>query len=302
MATVSVIMATFDRSHTIARAIRSVLRQDFADWELIVVDDGSRDCTREVVSRHSDTRIQLIGHTQNRGVAFARNRGLDAMTGEWFTLLDSDDEMVPTALSTMLELADRLDDRVDAITCNCLDSTTGEFTGYGLDHDQWLDFETMVRCCSGEHWGLTKTSLLGAERFNEALPWGEAVLWYRIAQHARRYYLHRGLRIYHREGDDRLCAAARRIHLGARIVYYNELSKEAAYLNTLRLYRPRDYAAITFRMAIARILNGDVRAAKQLQEQGAPSWGTKYRFIWRIALRLGPRTLWRILSVLGSYQ
>ena len=168
---VSIIMAAYNRADTLPRAINSVLCQDMPDWELIIVDDGSTDNTRAIIESYlsKDSRIRAAFHECNLHVNAAKNTGFDLMHGEWFTTLDSDDEMVPSALSSMLRLLKTVDSSIDAITCNCLDSTTGKFSGHGLDHDQWIDFETLMTRCSGEHWGLTKRSLLGDQRFNSKM-------------------------------------------------------------------------------------------------------------------------------------
>jgi glycosyltransferase involved in cell wall biosynthesis len=193
---VSIIMASYNRAHTLPRAIDSVLRQDMPDFELIIVDDGSTDNTRAVIESYvaKDTRIRAAFHERNLHVLAAKNTGFDLMQGEWFTTLDSDDEMVPSALSAMLRVLETVDPTINAITCNCLDTTTGKFSGQGLDRDQWLDFETLVTQCSGEHWGITKRSLLGNERFNSKMRGSaEGILWWKISRTAKRYYLHQAL-------------------------------------------------------------------------------------------------------------
>jgi GalNAc5-diNAcBac-PP-undecaprenol beta-1,3-glucosyltransferase len=300
MPTVSIITATYNRSYILSRAIQSVLNQTFGDWELIIVDDGSTDETQEILSHISDQRVRIIRYSPNRGVAFARNRGLDVMQGEWFTLLDSDDEIVPEALEILLKVPQLIDKRINAITCNCIDSISGKFTGYGLEKDQWLDFETLVTRCYGEHWGITKTSLLGDLRFNEALPWGESVLWYRISKSAFRYYIHKGLRIYHTEGQDRLCGRA--IDVGKKCTYYRELAREKEYLGILKQYRPSEFSATLFRMAIVHMLEGDVADAQGIIFEGREVWDWKQRLILRIARTMRPVVLRKFLSLYLKYR
>lgn len=81
------------RAKVVQRAIRSIQAQQFPDWELIVVDDGSADgVTPGILDKFaaSDERIKVI-HQENRGRCIARNNGMDAATGEWLCWLDSDD-------------------------------------------------------------------------------------------------------------------------------------------------------------------------------------------------------------------
>ncbi len=86
---ISVIIPTFNRGHCLEESIRSVRDQNFPDFELIVVDDGSVDNTIEVVNQFPD--IRFIRLDKNRGVSFARNCGLKQAQGDWIAFLDSDD-------------------------------------------------------------------------------------------------------------------------------------------------------------------------------------------------------------------
>lgn len=199
---ISIIMATYNRAATLQRAIAGVLGQSYQNFELIIVDDGSTDDTSTLLAQYLDSRIRILKLEKNKGVTAAKNCGLNSIRGEWFTFLDSDDEMTPTALETFLYVV-AADHRINAITCNCIDSVTGHFSGHGLDKDQFLDEERALNA-KGEHWGLTRTSLLGADRFNEELPGFENTLWSKINSKATRYYLHKALRVYHTEGEDRI--------------------------------------------------------------------------------------------------
>src|ERR687894_2011180 len=81
---VSVVIPCYNQAHFLSEAIDSVLSQTYEEFELIVVDDGSEDDTKEVASKYSakDRRVRLI-RQQNRGLAGARNRGLAESKGEY---------------------------------------------------------------------------------------------------------------------------------------------------------------------------------------------------------------------------
>src|SRR6185437_6540351 len=101
--TISVIIPLYNRREEIGRAIASALRQSRAPHEVVVVDDASRDGSADAVAALGDTRIRLLRHEQNRGAAAARNTGIEAATGEWIALLDSDDEWEPEKLARQLD-------------------------------------------------------------------------------------------------------------------------------------------------------------------------------------------------------
>jgi glycosyltransferase involved in cell wall biosynthesis len=87
---VSVVMPVYNGEPYISEAIRSVVDQRYPDWELVVIDDGSTDHTREIVASFSDSRIRYI-YQENRGQAVALNHGLELSLGAFVTTLDADD-------------------------------------------------------------------------------------------------------------------------------------------------------------------------------------------------------------------
>lgn len=105
--TVSIIMAAYNAEKTIESAIESVLAQTYEDWELIVVNDCSKDKTMEIVSAvaEKDSRVKLISNETNSGVSITRKRGAEAARGTWIAVLDSDDMWKPDKLEKQLCLA-----------------------------------------------------------------------------------------------------------------------------------------------------------------------------------------------------
>jgi len=99
-AAISVIVPSYNCGRFIAEAIDSILGQTLQVEQIIIVDDGSKDDTREVVARYTDPRIQYI-HQANAGVAAARNTGLNAARCEYVTFLDADDRWRPTFVEKM---------------------------------------------------------------------------------------------------------------------------------------------------------------------------------------------------------
>ena len=109
---VTVIIPTYNRAGLIARSAGSVLAQDFGDFELLVVDDGSTDNIAGAVAALGDSRVRLIRQPRNMGVSAARNRGLREARGESVAFLDSDDEWLPGKLARQVERLRGLPDDV----------------------------------------------------------------------------------------------------------------------------------------------------------------------------------------------
>lgn len=103
---VSVAMPTYNRGYILADAIKSVLAQTFRDWELVIVDDGSRDNTQEVVSHFQDSRLRYLRHEANRGYSAACNTGMSAARGDLIAFLDSDDFWEPDKLERSVQFLD----------------------------------------------------------------------------------------------------------------------------------------------------------------------------------------------------
>ena len=99
----AIIVPTYNRARVLPRAIRSVLEQDYTDWALYVVNDGSGDETESVVAPFlSDPRIQFLNSNVNRGRLRAINVALDRIEvdgGDWFTWMDDDDQLTSDCLS-----------------------------------------------------------------------------------------------------------------------------------------------------------------------------------------------------------
>ncbi len=112
MPRVSVILAVYNGAKTLRATVRSALQQTFADFELIVIDDGSRDSTRTILDEFGDPRITVRGYP-NAGLATSRNRGLGLARGEFVAFLDADDLWLPDKLRLQVAALD--DDREAAI-------------------------------------------------------------------------------------------------------------------------------------------------------------------------------------------
>jgi glycosyltransferase involved in cell wall biosynthesis len=152
----TIVIPAYNREREILRAIDSCLAQVFVDFEIVVVDDGSKDRTAAFVESRSDPRVRLIRHPANRGVCPARNTGVRASTGRWIVFLDSDDEMRPECLSRAFEATSSADPGVDRFGF-MYDFDDGRVSPSPLPPDRVLDYTAWLRwidqaVCSDALW------------------------------------------------------------------------------------------------------------------------------------------------------
>lgn len=102
---ISVIIPTYNRANTILRSVNSVLKQTYQDIELLIIDDGSTDNTKELIEGMEDSRIRYICLEENGGASNARNAGAYYAKGEWIAFQDSDDAWKPDKLSKQMDYA-----------------------------------------------------------------------------------------------------------------------------------------------------------------------------------------------------
>ena len=107
---ISIIMAAYNAEKTIEQAIDSVLNQTYPNFELLVVNDCSKDGTVEMVRNIAakDSRVRLISNVENSGVSSTRKHGLEEAKGSWIAILDSDDAWAPEKLEKQTALQKRM--------------------------------------------------------------------------------------------------------------------------------------------------------------------------------------------------
>ena len=113
---ISVIMPVYKVEDYVARAIESILEQTLADFEFLIVDDGTPDRSGDICDEYAkkDTRIRVI-HKENGGAPSARNTAIDLARGKYVYFLDSDDWAGPRMLADMYEMAEK--NQADLVVC-----------------------------------------------------------------------------------------------------------------------------------------------------------------------------------------
>lgn len=107
---ISIVVPVYNAEKYLGRCINSILAQTFVDFEVLLIDDGSKDYSGNICDDYAliDMRIKVI-HKKNEGVSTARNVGLDSARGEWIAFVDADDFVYPTWLHNYIVLADGYD-------------------------------------------------------------------------------------------------------------------------------------------------------------------------------------------------
>jgi GT2 family glycosyltransferase len=227
----SVVMAAHDSARTISQAIESVRLQTRADWELIVVDDGSTDDTAAIASAFGDERIRVVPQ-ENRGPAAARNVGLRLAGTPLVSTLDSDDLWLPSYLETMARVFDTERNADLAYTdAWVLDDMTGRVRkttemAYQRPPDPppaapraFLE-QLIKRNFVYNSVTARRDALLALGGYDERLWTGEDwELWLRVAASGRRCVRAPGILAVHRDHPGTLSSDAERMRAGDREVY-----------------------------------------------------------------------------------
>lgn len=111
---VTVLMPVYNVALYVTEAINSILNQTFKDFELLIINDGSSDSTREEVLKFSDSRIRFVENEKNIGLANTLNRGVELANGEYIARMDGDDISLPERLAKQVAI---LDSRRDIDIC-----------------------------------------------------------------------------------------------------------------------------------------------------------------------------------------
>lgn len=122
---ISVIMLTYNREAMVSRAIESILGQTFRNFEYIIVDNGSTDCSGQIADTYAarDSRIRVI-HRERSNIGAGRNTGLDAARGKFLTFIDDDDWAEPDFLEFLLGLLE--ENGADVAICGAADKAFDE--------------------------------------------------------------------------------------------------------------------------------------------------------------------------------
>ena len=235
---VSVIVPVYNSAQYLGKCIDSILSQSYKDFELLLINDGSKDASGQICDDYaqSDDRIRVF-HQENLGVSAARNLGLERHNGSYFIFIDSDDYVQREYLEELMKYKD-----CDLVQCSCVAEPSGN--GY-LFGDEMFEGKVQIHRCLSKYiypeftvpFGrLYKSTIQRTNRlfFNTFLYSGEDTLWvsqYLLYIHSVRTSSYDGYIYVHHTGE----------HLSQKAISYEHLecilnSLLTAYANLEKKY------------------------------------------------------------------
>lgn len=235
---ISIVMPAYNAEKFITGSIRSVVNQTYEDWELVVVNDGSTDNTRELVLGFAkrDARISLIDNPANLGVTKTRKLGVEQAKYSWIALLDSDDMWAPDKLSKQIDLARSIGAPALLFTGTTYVDEKGRKTSYCLTPPSKVDFKQLlvqnVVMCSSV---LVHRDLL---KFDDAIHDGmheDYAMWLSILKdEPYAYAVPEPLNIYRISSGSKSSNKLRAALMNYRTLRYVGLGKFAALSNMMK--------------------------------------------------------------------
>ena len=288
--TFTVFTPTYNRADTLPRVYESLKAQTFADFEWLVVDDGSTDQTRALVEgwqREAGFPIRYF-HQENRGKHAAFNRAVREAKGELLLNLDSDDRCVPNALERLKCHWDSIPGQqrpaFSAVTANCVDQE-GKLVGTPfpkdvLDSDPLeMRYRYRVR---GEKWGFQRTDVLRQYPFPEALTRQyvpEDVVWTEIARKYKTRFVNEALRIYHSDQPSMVHGQEPGKNAeGGRLQHLTVLNRQIGYFR---------YAPLEFCRSAVHYARFSFHARRGVGRQWADLGPWLARLLWAVFLPVG---------------
>lgn len=209
---VSILMPVYNGSAFLDRSIGSVLKQSYANWEIIIVDDHSSDNSSEVVKKYlNDKRIILKQNDCNKGIAASRNLALKQAKGDFIAILDQDDEWLPQKLEKQMRLFNSLDSTFGLVYCNTkVQFENGHVQPFKKDIAPRQSIEENFKKLYLTNYISSLTVVFRKEciqkvgYFNENIQWGgdDYDLWLRISAQYKFAFVDEVLCIRHEHGKN----------------------------------------------------------------------------------------------------
>jgi glycosyltransferase involved in cell wall biosynthesis len=279
MSLISVVIPAYKRGHIIERAIRSILKQTYQDFEILVVDDGSKDNTASIIASLSkeEPRIRYFCHDTNRGAQAARNTGAKAAQGEWIAFLDSDDYFTPNSLEARILVAQSKGVKVVHSECEVL--RKGEsLSTYGVPPLSGYIYRELLTDPGPLYSGLfiAKEALEKVGYLDEQIisyqDWDTAI---RLAKYFPFAFLVEPTFIYDRRGDDTISK-----NIESEVKGYKQVFSKH-FFEILKQTGPRTVAHHYRCISDRYQLVGDRNSARRYQVLSLLWWPSHFKTIYR---------------------
>lgn len=184
---ISIVIPLHNKEKYVFKTLTSILSQDFPDFEVIIVDDGSTDSSLEIISEFKDDRIKVIS-VDNGGVSSARNLGIKQATYSWIALLDADDFWDRTYLKQSMKIVKRFPE-IKIVATNYYKVFSSKSIISHNFRDGFVDNYFNFPCITSSSVIIKKDVFYSVGLFDTKLKYGEDQhLWFRIAAAFKIYY------------------------------------------------------------------------------------------------------------------
>ena len=274
---ISVVIPLYNKQDEIERCLRSVMAQTFADFEVVIVDDGSTDASAAKVGAFTDSRVRLIRQS-NAGVARARNLAIEEAAADWIAFLDADDEWLPDHLENMRDLMDAAPDAGLCCAAYWIDRGGGMRRRVGLARRHVQANGLVMDYFSAPDGTMTlptaaaarRDALLAAGGFRQLF--GEDVdLFLRLAAMYPVAYSPMATAIWHVDAGNRRCVgqeAAVKLHVPGSLEPSLKFLESCAAVTPDAMRKARRFVAERERKAIVKtLLQGERKHARYLLDR-----------------------------------
>ena len=185
---VSIITPSYNTARFIGETIESVLNQTYTNWEMLIIDDCSKDNTEEVVNSYHDDRIKFIKNEKNMGAALSRNKALRMAKGRWIAFLDSDDLWLPEKLEKQIAF---MENNNYAFTCTAREtmSEEGKLVGHIVKSPKHVGKLGMyLYCWPGTLGTMYDANVVGLIQVADLKKNNDTAMWLKVIKKADFYF------------------------------------------------------------------------------------------------------------------
>lgn len=200
-------MCVYNGEKFLREAIDSILAQTYDNFEFLIVDDGSTDQSRQIISSYSDPRIVLISNEINKGLIFSLNRGVAEARGLYIARMDADDIADPRRLESQLSFVKDNNLDVAGASAKIFGNCSRRILSYPLQHEQ-LIFRLLFGSAFAHPLVFAKTQCLKENPYSEQYPCAEDYeLWCRLATQGYRFGNEDKILLFYREHSEQISQA-----------------------------------------------------------------------------------------------